>query len=85
MKSKIFLLLSLVIIKFSALKNLREDDEPILKLSEIEYTMNNNVIQINSEHVIIQITWTKKGDNKFDYLFGIFERANAPLFLIQFQ
>ena len=80
MKSKIFLLLSLVIIKFSTLKNLREDDEPILKLSEIEYTMNNNVIQINSEHVITQISWTKKGDNKFDYLFGVFEGANDPSF-----
>ena len=79
MKLKIFLILSLVIIKISAL-NLRQEEEPILKASEIQYTMKDNVIEISSEHVVTQISWTKKGDNKLNYILGIFEGANDPSF-----
>ena len=79
MKLKIFLILSLVIIKISSL-NLRQEEEPILKQSEIKYTTKDNVIEISSEHVITQISWTKKGDNKLNYILGVFEGANDPSF-----
>ena len=80
MKLKIFLLLSLVIINISAFKNLRQEEEPILKLSEIEYTVKDNVIEVSTEAVITQISWTKKGDNKLNYILGLFEGANDPSF-----
>ena len=80
MKLKIFLLLSLVIINISAFKNLIQEEEPILKLSEIEYTVKDNVIEVSTEAVITQISWTKKGDNKLNYILGLFEGANDPSF-----
>ena len=80
MKLKIFLLLSLVLINISAFKNLRQEEEPILKLSEIEYTVKDNVIEVSTEAVITQISWTKKGDNKLNYILGLFEGANDPSF-----
>ena len=62
--------------------NLREDifEDPILKSTEIEYTKNNNIIELKSEHIITQISWTKKEDYKFNYLLGIFEGSNDPSF-----
>ena len=79
MKIKFFIILSIIIIKIyasneSKKRNLREGD------SEIQFTMNNNIIQLQSEHVITQISWTKTDSYKYNYLLGIFEGANDPSF-----
>ena len=59
MKITFFIILSIIIIKIyasneSKKRNLREGD------SEIQFTMNNNIIQLQSEHVITQISWIKE-------------------------
>ena len=79
------LIINLFIINIFSLnlpKNLRKEtfEDPILKMSEIEYTSNNNIIEIKSNHIITQIKWTKKDNYKYNYLLGIFEGSNDPSF-----
>ncbi len=89
MKFNLFLILSLCLINFISLKrsktksNLKEvkTEDPILGMAEIEYTSkDDNTLVLNDEYVITQISWTKNGDYKFNYLFGVFEGANDPSF-----
>ena len=49
-------------------------------MTEIEYVSKDEILVLNDEYVITQISWTKKEDNKFNYLFGVFEGANDPSF-----
>ena len=49
-------------------------------MSEIEFTSNNDYFELKGENVISQISWTKSGDYKYNYLLGIFEGANDPSF-----
>ena len=49
-------------------------------MAEIEYTSKDDILVLNDEYVIIQISLTKNGYYKFNYLFGIFEGANDPCF-----
>jgi len=65
-------------IQYKALDNMRK--EANLKLSEIEYTNNNGIIEIKSEDIITQIGWTKREEYKYNYLLGIFEGANDQSF-----
>ena len=87
MKLELILILSLCFINFISSKerkrfNLREEipEEPILRLSEIEYTNNNNVFELKSNSIITQIGWTKRSEYKYNHLLGIFEGANDPSF-----
>jgi hypothetical protein len=84
MKSNLVLIIFLCLINFISLKistntNLRHE-EPILGMSEIEFTSNNDYFELKGENVISQISWTKSGDYKYNYLLGIFEGANDPSF-----
>ena len=84
MKSNLVLIIFLCLINFISLKistntNLRHED-PILRMSEIEFTSNNDYFELKGENVISQISWTKSGDYKYNYLLGIFEGANDPSF-----
>ena len=79
MKKYIFLLFLLNVsnifpLKYTKRANLKEAN---LKLSEIEYTNNNGIIEIKSEDIITQIGWTKREEYKYNYLLGIFEGANV--------
>ena len=79
------LIINLFIINIFSLnlqKNLRKEtfEDPVLKMSEIEYTSNNNIIEIKSNHIITQIKWTKKDNYKYNYLLGVFEGSNDPSF-----
>ena len=85
MKGYILLLFLLNISNLFPLKyikkaNLREANLKLSALSEIEYTNNNGIIEIKSEHIITQIGWTKREEYKYNYLLGIFEGANDQSF-----
>ena len=85
MKIYTLLILNLFILNIFSLnpkKNLREEviDDPILKMSEIEYSNNNGVFEIKSDSVITQISWTKKDSYKYNYLLGVFEGASDSSF-----
>jgi hypothetical protein len=81
MKIYALLILNLFILNIFS-KNLREEviDDPILKMSEIEYSGNNGVFEIKSDSVITQISWTKKDSYKYNYLLGVFEGASDSSF-----
>ena len=50
-------------------------------LQEIEYTIKDDkTMELNSNYIITKIAWTKKEDNKLNYLLGVFEIANDPSF-----
>ena len=56
--------------------NSNEDTfEPDLQLSE-----GNAIIELDSDFIITQISWTKKDSYKYNYLLGIFEASNDPSF-----
>ena len=48
-------------------------------LEEIEYTiLDNHTVELNSDdHIITRISWTKNKDN---YVTGVFDAANDPIF-----
>ena len=54
--------------------------EIILIYTEIESVFNNNIIELDSDYIITQISWVRRDNYKFNYIFGIFEGANEPLF-----
>ena len=47
---------------------------------EIKYSINSNIIELESDYIITKISWTKREDYKFNYLLGIFEGSNDPSF-----
>ena len=56
--------------------NSNEDTfEPDLQLSE-----GNAIIELDSDFIITQISWTKKDSYKYNYLLGVFEASNDPSF-----
>ena len=52
-----------------------DKNEPDLQLSE-----GNTIIELESEFIITQISWTKKDNYKYNYLLGVFEVSNNPTF-----
>ena len=86
MKHFFYLLLSLTFYNISLNSiqkgNLRENfsDEPIQNMLEIKYSINSNIIELESDYIITKISWTKREDYKFNYLLGIFEASNNPSF-----
>jgi len=49
--------------------------EPDLQLTE-----ENAIIELESDFIITQISWTKKDSYKYNYLLGVFEASNEPSF-----
>ncbi len=87
MKKILFLLLNLFFISSIHLSQMKKEilneeifEDSFLKSTEIEYTNNGNIIELKSDYIITQISWTKKEDYKYNYLLGIFEGSNDPSF-----
>lgn len=69
MKSNLFLIIFLnVIIYLAKAESIKEVNE------------NNNIIEIDKNMIITQISWTKTEDYIFNYLLGVFEASNDPSF-----
>ena len=49
-------------------------------MSEKEFTSKDDILELNNEYVITQISWTKHGIYKYNYLLGVFEGSNDPSF-----
>ena len=59
----------------SSSNSIEDTLEPDLQLSE-----GNAIIEIESDFIITQISWTKKDSYKYNYLLGVFEGSNEPSF-----
>ena len=51
------------------------------KLKEIAVSEKSNIIEIDKNNLVAQISWTKTEDYDFNYLLGIFEASNDPSFM----
>ena len=51
------------------------------KLKEIAVSEKNNIIEIDKNNLVAQISWTKTEDYDFNYLLGVFEASNDPSFM----
>ena len=87
MKKYIYFLLCLAFINNVSLNSIKKGDlrgsyfdEPIQNIFEIKYSINNNIIELEPDYIITKISWTKREDYKYNYLLGIFEGSNDPLF-----
>ena len=87
MKQFFYLLLSLTFVYNISLNSIQKgslrgnfSDEPIQNMLEIKYSINSNIIELESDYIITKISWTKREDYKFNYLLGIFEGSNDPSF-----
>ena len=51
------------------------------KLKEIAVSEKSNIIEIDKNNLVAQISWTKTEDYDFNYLLGVFEASNDPSFM----
>lgn len=58
---------------------LKDSFNPELKLSQ--ENLDNNIIELESDYIITQISWTRKDNYKYNYLLGVFEGSNDPSFM----
>ena len=62
--------------------SLEEPKEINFQQAELkEYEMNNNIIRLESNFFVTQISWTKTEDYELNFLLGVFEGSNEPSFI----
>ena len=47
---------------------------------EIEYSLNEGIMEMDSSYIISKISWTKSSTNNYNYLFGLFEGSTDKTF-----
>ena len=60
---------------------LKDSFNPELKISQENSLLDNNIIELESDYIITQISWTRKDNYKYNYLLGVFEGSNDPSFM----
>ena len=59
------------------LRNLKGNLKPVKSENQ---NINENIIELDPDYFITQISWTKNENYDLNYLFGIFEGSNDPSF-----
>ena len=79
MKIYVLTILNLMLVICASLEELKEIKFQQDELKE--YKMNNNIIELDSDFFVTQISWTKTEDYELNFLLGVFEGSNEPSFI----
>ena len=60
--------------------NIKKNKILLRDLKDENPKVNNNIMELDSDYIITQISWTKNENYDLNYLLGIFEGSNDPSF-----
>ena len=76
----LFIVIILNHISFSQIKNILINYENDMSLSDNKLYNDQEIIELEPDFVVTKISWTRKEENKYNYLLGIFEGSNDASF-----